>query len=286
MRRPLLEVVDAPDVADAIVMWLAGDGPSVVIAAHTAPVIAAERERAGRGTETLSELVPEAVVTEFTARLARPWTVPADWAEGVVDPAFVRAVLADALADVLEDFVSSLPLAGAAGSLLGSLTRKAGRIKGGKVPFAGQARQFANDAADRLRREIIEAVRSEEHKDELARTLERGAAAVLGLETATALAQIDDPGPEVVASWLSTLLAHNLARPELADAIRTQIVTGLQREAAVAPTLGDWLDRLGLTEHVTAPALDLLTRRVRSLAGADAFEKWLAALLAEAMDAD
>ncbi|MFT7624778.1 MAG: hypothetical protein ACI9WU_003968, partial [Myxococcota bacterium] len=125
LTRPLLEVVDAPDIADAIVGWLATPGIGLLLETHGAEVVAAEQRRAIRSDEVLSEYTPAHVVQEVTARLARPWDLPEDWADSVVDPTFVRAVLADALGDLLEEFVSSLPLAGAAGSLLGSITRKA-----------------------------------------------------------------------------------------------------------------------------------------------------------------
>ncbi|MFT7625122.1 MAG: hypothetical protein ACI9WU_004313 [Myxococcota bacterium] len=202
----------------------------------------------------------------------------------MIDPTFVRAVLADALGDLLEEFVSSLPLAGAAGSLLGSITRKAGRFSGSSVPFAGQAQQFAADAAERLRVRLIEAVRAPEHAQELEATLDRGAAAVLGLKTARAIGLIDDPGADVAAGWIRDVLAHNLSRPEIADGVRTQIVSGLQREAATAPTLGAWLERLSLTQTVTSGAIEVLTHRLRALAADDGFERWLAAWLQDAID--
>lgn len=281
LAAPLAEVVDATELSAAILELLGGAGRSLAL--HAEPVVAAETARAAQSGETLEAWVPDEVRACAVERLGRPWDLPAGWTDGIVEPAFVRAILADALADLLEEFVGSLPLAGAAGSLIGSITRRAGRMDGRKVPFAAQARDFGRAQADRLRDRILERLMAPENARELRATIDRGAAAVLGLPTARALGLLDDPGVPVASGWVRDVLAHNVARPEVREAVRAQIAAVIEREIAEAKTIAGLLEASGGTATIAA-ARAALARRIASVAATPAFAAWLEALCRSAME--
>lgn len=280
LGRRIGELIEPEELTDHLLRLLSGEGPGHLIALHLEPGLRQERERARKADERLAEWVPKPVVQAVLARLARPLPLPVGWSGGVLDPAFVQAVLSDALADALEDVVGQLPFGGGAGGLLGSLTRRAGRASPPGGRFGGYARQLGAQSAAKLYERILAHLNSEQHAPGLAATGQRLADAVLALPTADVLGLADDPGIDVVGGWARETLHHNVDRPAVRGSIRTQIAAAIERAADV--TLGEELDRLGLLPTLRDSAVARASAAWLAAVETDLFRGWLVDLLTAA----
>ena len=93
----------------------------------------------------------------------------------------------------------------------------------------------------------------------------------------------DDPGVEVIESWATRTLAHNVGREAIRDAICTQIHAGWEREKETTA------NELFAAAQVLPELRDVLVKRGTTLAArfaaTDPFRAWLTDALTEAMPA-
>ena len=93
-----------------------------------------------------------------------------------------------------------------------------------------QARDFAAQSADRLKQGIVDGFNSKESRGALQAMRKRALDAVLNLKQADIHTMLDDPDLETQIQWAKDFLSHNLARQEIYDALKEQIVAALERE--------------------------------------------------------
>ncbi len=284
LAQPITDIIDPELVAKHVIAALSGPAPTALLQTHFARAVAAEQARVADSKEHLEANVPKPVVTEFSQRMTRPARLPRGWAADIVDPAFVQTILANALADVLEDFLKTLPIPRGAGNLLGSLTRRAGKLNVKAVPFSGQASDFAQKGAERMRKSVLVQLRAPKNKPQVDAALARGADAVLGLPTDQVLALLDDPGPETVSGWISATLAHNLARPEITQTVTAQIQAAIAAEGDGEQTIGAFLQRMGDLDTLRADLEPLAAAHFSDFAATDAFAQWLRGVVDGALE--
>lgn len=277
LARPVEELV-APDwVADAVLTAACSPGLEALLRAHLPAVAATELARLSQTGELAGAWVPDHVAAGVGERLGRPFPMPDGWDADIVDPSFARAVLADALADVLERTLAQLPLGGRAGGLLGSLTRTAGRMSGGRNPVSRRARELAGAQAGLLRERTVAQLYAPENAREMAATAQRALRALLKVPLADLVRQADDPGWDVIAGWTAQVVASAAARPEVQAAVRGQLADALERTGAVS--LGEWLEQLGYGQAFRAQLGRRLAGPVRAFVSTAEFKGWLEELL-------
>jgi hypothetical protein len=194
-----------------------------------------------------------------------------------VDPRFVQRILSEALATTLEEGFRSLPFGSGAGGVLGSLTRRAGRIPFAN-PFADQARALAQQSAESLRQRLMDQFEAPENAPEVAAMRARCADRLLALPTPQVLGLLNDPGWPTVAQWLRDVLAHNSAREAFQEAITEQVQSAFDRIGPDA-TLGEWLAPFELTTPFRSFLIDQSTELLVTLAGQTSLRQWLQNLL-------
>lgn len=296
LQIPLREVLDAEAVADALVLGLRSGGPGALALRNLESMVGLERERASQSGELLREGLPPGVVEGLEQRVLRPSGLPRDFGRNIVDPVFLRSLVASALTETLETFLTRLPFGGILegdGGLIGSLARKgAGRLKsagsvlsnlGGGMQdgLKRQAKEFASASADRLKEGVMERFRAVESHQAVESMRHRALASVLDLTLTEVYALADDPGVAVLWEWCEATLAHNLEREEVREAIREQVRCGLLR--LKDQTLGELLSEFGTTDIVVEQGTLGVTSLIGSLTRREDFKCWLQDVLGEAL---
>ncbi len=296
LALPMGDLVDRDTLGEYLIAALQSEGPTLNLERHWDAMVQAERERAHTSGEALREAVPEEVIAGIEERLSRPMGLPVGFGKEVVDPVFVRELIAASLTETLEAFLTRLPFGGGKGGnggVLGSLARKgAGRIKSATSTLSSigagvqeglkrQAKEFAQQSADRLKEGVVDRFKGEESREALKRMRQRALAAVVDLPMSDVHALADDPGWVTLRQWTQTLLAHNMARPEVQDAIRAQVALAVDR--IKDQTLADWLHEYSIYEPVrkelTLAGVTVVNRMVTT----PRFQGWLVELLSDAL---
>ena len=298
LAQPLASLVDADVLTDQLLAALSGPGPASVTADHLEPAFALERARAAASGETLGDAVPASVVAHVGARAGRPVRVPAGAFDGVVEPADVRELLAAALADTIEDVLGRIGFsaAGAGGGpgsgLLGTLARGARAMRDTGTGILGafggalqegvqrQVRALAAQSASALKDRFRDRLRSAEGRVVQDRIRDRLLERILGLRVSDLYAMTDDPGVTEGARWSLEVLSHNLARPEVRDAVRVQIRAALDRVGAREART--FLEDAGLLPALRDAVVAQGTKQAAVLVATDAFGEWLGDLVARA----
>ncbi len=295
-KLPMGELVDRDALGEHLLVALRSEGPGLNLERHWDAMVQAERDRAHATGEALREFIPQEVIAGIEDRLSRPLGLPGGFGKEVVDPVFVRELIAASLTETLEAFLTRLPFGGAKGGnggVLGSLARKgAGRIKSATSTLSSigagvqeglkrQAKEFAQQSADRLKEGVVERFKGEESREALKRMRQRALAAVVDLPMSDVHALADDPGWVTLREWGETLLAHNIARPEVQEAILKQVALGVDR--IKDQTLADWLHEYNLYEPVRKELTLAGVTVVNRMVATPRFQGWLVELLSDAL---
>jgi len=297
LETPGKELLDPELLVDHLLIALRSEGPKLSADRHLEVALECERDRVSKSGEILGVAVPEEVVAGIEARLGRPTDFPKGFGKDIVDPAFIRQLIAGALAETLEAFLGKLPFGGGGkdgdSGLLGSIARKgASRLKSASSALSSigagmqdglkrQAKEFAQQSADVLKQGVIDRFNSKENKVVLKEMRRRAVDAVLGLQFSDIHAFADDPGIETLREWGDLILQHNLKRPEIEEALREQVKLALGREED--RTIKEWLVEHDLYESVRNELIRVAAQRANQVAQSDVFESWLTSLLAAAM---
>ncbi len=291
------DLVEPGAVADQLITALGSPGLNLMGERHLIPLVDHERGRVSASAETLRGMVPKAVVTGIEERMRRPTNLPDGFGTDIVDPAFVRQLIAASLGETLEAFLAKLPFGGGAkdgeGSLLGTIARKgASRFKSAGTALSSigsgvqeglkrQAKEFAQQSADRLKQGVVERFNSPENKAALQQMRRRALDSVLNTQLSDLYALVDDPGTERLLEWGNLTLQHNLDRPEVQQAIREQIELAFVREQErSAKAMLEEFDVYGMIRtHLIAIA----STRAREFVQTKAFETWLSQLVSKAI---
>ncbi len=286
LNLPLSRLLEPEAVAAQVVRALGSAGLREDLDGHAVPAAELERARVTRTGERVGDLVPEAVRAEIEARLGRPVKLPERLGEGLVDPGFIKELVAGVLTDTLQAFLERLPMGGGVGILgkgggggRGGIFGGIGRKVSGNVQRT--LSEVARQGAERMKETVTQRLRRPESQEALAAMRHRAVERVMALTLAEVHALGDDPGPAVLARWAEATLRHNAARPELQEALAEHLEAALKR--AGKETARHWLETHDLLEAVRAEAIARVAREVRALARGEALKGWLESLLAAAM---
>ncbi len=244
-----------------------------------------EESESELGNIPLGDAIPDTVVTAIEARLGRPFSYPSGILDDVLDPAFVRRILGEALADTLEDFVQRSPLAGSSG-VLGSLARGAGRMgqKGSSFlsgvgaelqkSLSVQAKDFAHRSADTFRQQLMTRLRASENAAEFAAARHQLLKNILLLRWADLRDLGADPGPDELSGWLQQIIVQNLNREEVLTAIKQYIDNRIHEHGDLS--VRELLEKANVRTQVA----ELLTRHgdraITTVVNTSEFHAWLA----------
>lgn len=245
-------------------------------------------ERASKSAVLVGAWLPTDVAERMRNRLGTPRPIPKKWIDEAVGNERVREAVRSMLSEALTSFVqkasSTLTDNKAAGSggLRGALgwgAKAAGAVIGGigeevQQRLQDRVRDYVDIAVGTVQTRIAERLRSEETarsigrrrlalyekalktpESEAARTLEK-----------TPWSELDADGPRVVA--------HNIARTEVREAIRAELDAALQELGN--DTLGALLDDLGLRALVREAVHHAALPGLRALVQTDGFDAWWA----------
>ncbi|GAC1362351.1 MAG: hypothetical protein NVSMB47_14460 [Polyangiales bacterium] len=252
--RPLSDFVDPAKVLPALDAALT---PERIAEAQTrigAPVRERLLARADQSKLTLAAWLPEPVAAKLAERLGKPAPLPQAMIDDLVGSEKVRDAVRTMLNESLTSFVSkatggdstagaglrgAFGFAKAAGKgLLGGLGEELQKRMQEKV------KDFVDSSVATLQKRIAERLSSEETARALGQKRRGAFEKLLQTTEPRAAKSIRKADPAAADRDLPAIVAHNLARPPVREAIEAEvaaIVAELSKE-----TLGEHLDRAGL----------------------------------------
>ena len=302
LSQPVSSVINPEEIADTILTILASEGAHSTIRDHVPVIVERERARVEESGETLRDALPDEVIAGIAERMHRRMKLPRSFGKNIVDANFIRQLITGALTEILEAFLTRLPFGGGGSSgssgsggsgLLGSLARKgASRLKDAGSALSGigaglqetltqQAREFAAQQADRLKQGIVDRFKAAENSEALEAMRQRALEAVLDLQIIDIHRLGDDPGLETSMEWAIATISHNLDRPEIREALRSQIMDAIGRDGS--QSLADWLTAHDALESVRSQLIASGVSETARLAETKPFANWLTNLLSDAL---
>jgi hypothetical protein len=232
-----------------------------LIQRFVAPARARVLDRLRASELTLSVWLPAPVRDGLAALLGAPMRLPRQLVDELVADErvrdSVRAMLQEALSGVIQKTFAVAPGGKSLKGVLGFGARAAGAAGRGLLGGLGEelqrqleerVRDFVDGGVQMMQVRIAQKLASEETAQAIGQRRRRAFVELLKRRESEA-AQLTDRVPhQLLDGLMPSIVAHNLARPELRAALRAEV------EAAVAElsqqTLGELLDELGLREQV------------------------------------
>lgn len=259
--RPFGEVVDAGRVMAAID---ATHDPTVVkrvLSRWVTPGRERLLARAAASTLTLSVWLPDTLKDTLAERLGKPAPIPQKLIDEVVASEGVRDAVREMLREQLQSFVARV--GGGAGGSSGSSGGGGGGLRGaiglgarafgaaGKSLLGGLAeqlqdkvREFVDGSVEALQQKIAARLADPATAEALGKRRKKAFLKFLETKESKAAATLRDAPHEEIVGYVPTVVAHNLARKELREAVSAEV------EAVLADlgknTVGEVLDELGL----------------------------------------
>ncbi len=282
---PVDHLVEVEWIVRAVDAALSEGVTSEVIDRYLKPAAARERTRARQTAEPVSAAVPGEMVPEMAALLQRPLPINPEIIQDLVDQKAVRSMLGAVVQEALLGFLqrSKLPgLSGAAG-LVGAFGKRAGKGllgaagKGLEKGMEQRVREFLDQSMARLTGKIVELASSDGglklqgamRADLFDKALRR--------EVSFFYEELAKMPTDEIWALVPRLLAHNLAREEVREALRGELRAGLEREAG--KSMRALLAELGVEDAVRDLALERATPVAHAVVRTEAFGAWLEALL-------
>jgi len=258
--RPFGEVVDVDEVLAAID---ATHDPSVVTRVLQRWVTPSRERlvaRAAASTLTLSVWLPEPLKDAIAAELGKPAPIPQKLIDEVVASEGVRDAVREMLREQLQSFITRVSNAGSSGS---SGSSGGGGLRGaiglgarafgaaGKSLLGGLAeqlqdkvREFVDGSVEALQARIAKQLADPATAEALGKRRKKAFLKFLETKESKAAETVKKAPHELIQGYVPQVVAHNLARTELREAVRGEV------EAVLADlgkgTVGDALDTLGL----------------------------------------
>lgn len=290
--RPFGEIVDADQVMAAID---ATHDPAVVtrvLARWVSPGRTRLLARAAESALTLGVWLPEPLKDTLAERLGRPAPIPQKLIDEVVASEGVRDAVREMLREQLQSFVarvggggssgSNAP-AGGGGGLRGAIGLGARAFgAAGKSLLGGLAeqlqdkvREFVDGSVEALQQRIAARLADPATAEALGKRRKKAFLKFLETKESKAAATLRNAPHDEIVGYVPTVVAHNLARKELREAVRAEV------EAVLADlgknTVGEVLDELGLRTLAREAMRTQGLRLAKSFATSPEVAAWWAA---------
>lgn len=272
LGQPLGTLVTVETILAAVDLALGETAVALSIERYAGPAAAREHLRATESHEALAAWLPEAAVPVITELLRRPAALNPDIVKDLVDQGAVRTMLGAIVQEAILGFVqrSKLPGLSGAADLLGALGRRAGRglLSGMGRELEKQlehhVKEFLDQSMARLTGKLVELVGTEASQ----KLLGQMRADLLGKALKTSVSfyygEIARLPFEDILPLVPPIIRHNLLRPELRAALRSEIEQALVAE--MTRPLADLLSELGWLPEARALAVQAALPAARALA--------------------
>jgi hypothetical protein len=250
-------------------------------------------ERAKASTVQLGAWLPEPARDRIAELLGRPEPIPQKWIDQAVASEAVRDQIRDSLRDSISSFIKNAGASlggggggggGAGGALMGAFGLGARAFgAAGKAVLGGfgeelqkqlqdKVKDFVDGAVggvqDRIAKKLADPKTAEEigkrRRKGFLKTLERTESDAAKLFSRAPHAEIDALTPSIVA--------HNLARAEIRDVIRAEVVAVVAELST--QTIGELLDEAGLRELVRQALHAQVLPLAKEAAQTPEFQAW------------
>lgn len=291
LDRRVDELVAPEEVLRTLDACLAEKVTTTHIGRHVKPMAARERARAKETGERLEEALRPETAEELVRILRQPFPLNPKIVNDMVEQGAVRNLLGRVLQEAIVGFVSSskkVPGLSSAAGLVGKLGRRAGKGLLGDVgrgierQLDRHVSEFLDKSMARITGKLAELVMSESSL----KMQGKMRADMMQKAFKTRVSFYYDEAAKLSADeiWalVPPIIAHNLARPAIRDAVTAEVQRFLELDGARSAR--EVLEELGNAEQVQALAVESVMDAARHVVGSEAFEQWVGELLWDAAD--
>lgn len=268
LERRVDELVDAETLSAALSAALEPKAVKQAVERVAVPAWSRERRRAKLNNDKPKNFLTPAAKADLLAALGQPVRYSPGVVREIANAPAVRALLGALIQETLIDFVSRAPIPGLSTAM--NLMSRVGR----KIESQTErhVKDFLDKSMARITARTAELVSTDANR------------AGLGQLRAAVVSQaLDRPleayydrlakGMDILAKHLPGLIAHNMARPEIKNAVDEEIMLIIAQEGA--QTAAELLSRLGALEKAKDLAVDTAKNAIDQVTATDAFADWL-----------
>jgi hypothetical protein len=278
MEQPLDRFVSADRFRNNLEKFAHSSASPGLLFRHLRPAIDREAARTAARKEKLGDYLTP-VARNFLEQLAgRPVKLDPQFIEGLVEQEAVRHLIRMIVEETVNRFVKSVK--GDGSGILGQVGRlgigkgllsKLGQQLESRIQAA--AATFVQGSLDRVMKNVVHTVSSEEMSGELGRLNQEGFRAALKLRTSSLWAKLVKQPWDDLFGLIPDLLRHNLARKTVADAIAHEVAAVLAAEKS--KTLREIIDDDELVSYWRAESSEVGGLLLSDFARTPGFRKWL-----------
>ena len=291
LDRRVDQLVSPEDLLRTLDACLAEQVSATTISRHVQPIAARERARAKESGERLEEALRPETAEELIRILRQPFPLNPKIVNDMVEQGAVRNLLGRVLQEAIVGFVShskKVPGLSSAAGLVGKLGRRASKGILGDVgrgierQLDKHVTEFVDQSMARITGKLAELVMSQSSLKMQAKMR----ADMMQKALKTRVSFYNDEAAKLSADevWalVPPIIAHNLARPAIREAVTGEVQRFLEMDGA--RTARALLQELGNVEQVQALAVETVLDAACHVVASEAFEQWIGELLWRAAD--
>lgn len=291
LDRRVDQLVSPEDLLRTLDACLAEQVSATTISRHVQPIAARERARAKESGERLEEALRPETAEELIRILRQPFPLNPKIVNDMVEQGAVRNLLGRVLQEAIVGFVShskKVPGLSSAAGLVGKLGRRASKGILGDVgrgierQLDKHVTEFVDQSMARITGKLAELVMSESSIKMQAKMRADMMQKALKTRVSFYYDEAAKLSADEVWALVPPIIAHNLARPVIRDAVTGEVQRFLEMDGA--RTARALLEELGNAEQVQALAVETVLDTSRHVVATEAFEQWIGELLWRAAD--
>ena len=291
LDRRVDQLVTPEEVLRVLDACLAEEASAATIDRHLKPMATRERARAAESGERLGEAMKPETAEELIRILRKPFPLNPKIVNDMVEQGAVRNLLGRVLQEAIVGFVSSskkVPGMSRAAGLVGKIGRRASKGILGDVgrgierQLDKHVSEFLDQSMARITGKLAELVMSESSLKMQAKMRADMMQKALKTRVSFYYDEAAKLSADEVWALVPPIIAHNLARPVIRDAVTGEVQRFLEMDGA--RTARALLEELGNAEQVQALAVETVLDTSRHVVATEAFEQWIGELLWRAAD--
>lgn len=268
LERRVDELVDAETLSAALSAALEPEAVKQAVERVAVPAWSRERQRAKACNDKPKNFLTPSAKADLLAALGQPVRYSPGVVREIANAPAVRALLGALIQETLIDFVSRAPIPGLSTAM--NLMSRVGR----KIESQTErhVKDFLDKSMARITARTAELISTDANR------------AGLGQLRAAVVSQaLDRPldayydrlskGMDILAKHLPGLIAHNMARPEIKNAVDEELRILVAQEGA--QTAAELLSRLGALEKARDLAVDTAKKAIFQVTATEGFADWL-----------